>query len=220
MDCRKERVKQNNESQKEELKTDRDNFESTETVKELEETNIQIQRIRPHVPIDGDNNERNDDIEINELEVEQNLENNIGIKAIEDLPNQPDPSADQSTYDDNKKIETVQLVSDNEESTSKPIRAETNEFINEISTKEKYGIKILEIEYENPERDKKTIKKQDKIPTTEKSLKFVGENPERDKKIIEEQDRIRDKITKEFPLEKNSVNQKFEWPNPKEIKKF
>ena len=108
------------------------------------------------MPIDGDNNERNDDIEINELEVEQNLENNIGIKAIEDLPNQPDPSADQSTYDD-LTIETEKLVSENEESTSKPIRAD--KFINEISTKEKYRIKILEIEYENPERDKKTIKK-------------------------------------------------------------
>ena len=115
------------------------------------------------MPIDGDKNERNDDIEINELEVEQNLENNRGIKAIEDLPNQPDPSADQSTYDDNLKIETVKLVSDNEESTSKPIRAETNEFINEFSIREKYVIKILEIECENPERDKKTIKKQDKI---------------------------------------------------------
>merc|ERR1711954_602641 len=120
----------------------------------------------------------------------------------------------------------------NDESTSKTIRAETNEFINEISTREKYVVKILEIECENPEKDKKTIKKQDKIknkendkekqeifttkelannkkdkkvinskiivekndslnkiPTTEKSLKFVGENPERDKKTIRKKEK-------------------------------
>ena len=135
--------------------------------------------------------------------------------------------------------------------------------MNEFSTREKYVIKILEIECENPERDKKIIKKQNKIknkendkenqeifttkelannkkdkkvisskiivekndslnkiPTTEKSLKFVGENPERDKKTIRKQDTIRDKITKEFPLDKNSVNQKFEWTNLKMIKNF
>ena len=164
---------------------------------------------------------------------------------------------------DKSSIELVETASDNDESRSKTIRAETNEFMNEFSTREKYVIKILEIECENPERDKKIIKKQDKIknkendkenqeifttkelannkkdkkvinskiivekndslnkiPTTEKSLKFVGENPERDKKIIRKQDTIRDKITKEFPLDKNSVNQKFEWTNLKMIKNF
>ena len=95
-----------------------------------------------------------------------------------------------STHENNESVETA---SDNDESRSRTMRVETKKFMNEFITREKYAIK---------------------------SLKFVGENPERDKKIIEEQDRIRDKITKEFPLEKNSVNQKFEWPNPKEIKKF
>merc|ERR1711895_43501 len=128
---------------------------------------------------------------------------------------------------------------------------EKNEFINTILTTE------------NPERDKKIIKKQDKIknkendkenqeifrtkelannkknkkvisskiivekndslnkiPTTEKSLKFVGENPERDKKTIRKQGTIRDKITKEFLLDKNSIYQKFEWTNLKMIKNF
>ena len=211
----------------------------------------------------------------NNRKVEQNLENKIEIEAIEDesveiiqdLPNQPDPSADHSSYDDKtglesvnnstyvdkSSIESVETVSDDDESRLKTIRAETNEFMNEISTREKYVTKILEIECENPERDKKIIKKQDKIKnkendkekqeifttkelannkkdkkvinskiiaekndslnkisTTGKSLKVVGENPERDKKTIREQNKIRDKITKESPLDKNSAEQKFE----------
>ena len=48
----------------------------------------------------------------------------------------------------------------------------------------------------------------------------MGENPERDKKIIRKQDNIGDKITKESPLDKNSVKQKFEWINLKEIQNF
>merc|ERR1712115_509039 len=84
-------------------------------------------------------------------------------------------------------------------------------------------------ELANNKKDKKIINSKfiaekndflNRISTTEKSLKFVGENPERDKKIIRKQDNIGDKITKESPLEKNSVNQKFEWPNLKEIKNF
>merc|ERR1711867_317227 len=84
-------------------------------------------------------------------------------------------------------------------------------------------------ELANNKKDKKVINSKiivekndslNKIPTTEKSLKLVGENPERDKKTIRKQDTIRDKITKEFPLDKNSVNQKFEWTNLKMIKNF
>ena len=48
----------------------------------------------------------------------------------------------------------------------------------------------------------------------------MGENPERDMKTIRKQDKIRDKITKESPLDKNSVKQKFEWTNLKEMKNF
>merc|ERR1712243_526756 len=65
---------------------------------------------------------------------------------------------------DKSSIESVETASDNDESRSKTIRAETNEFMNEFSTREKYVIKILEIECENPERDKE---KQDKIKNKE-----------------------------------------------------
>merc|ERR1712115_518303 len=191
----------------------------------------------------------------------------MGIEIIQDLPNQPDPSADHSSYDDKTGLESVETAdkstcdnnesvetaSDNDESRSKTIRAETNEFINEFSIREKYVIKILEIECQNPEKiknkendkenqeifttkelannkkDKKVINSKiivekndslNKIPTTEKSLKFVGENPEKDKKTIIKQDTIMAKITKESPLNKNSVKQKFEWINLKEIQNF
>merc|ERR1712115_12398 len=198
----------------------------------------------------------------------------MGIEIIQDLPNQPDPSADHSSYDDKTGLESVETAdkstcdnnesvetaSDNDESRSKTIRAETNEFINEFSIREKYVIKILEIKCENPERNKKKqekiknkendkedqeifttkelannkkdkkvinskiiVEKNDslnKIPTTEKSLKFVGENPERDKKTNRKQDTIMAKITKESPLNKNSVKQKFEWISLKEIQNF
>merc|ERR1711867_224857 len=84
-------------------------------------------------------------------------------------------------------------------------------------------------ELANNKKDKKVINSKiivekndslNKIPTTEKSLKLVGESPERDKKTIRKQDTIRDKITKEFLPDKNSVNQKFEWTNLKMIKNF
>merc|ERR1711989_303511 len=101
------------------------------------------------------------------------------IEIIQDLPNQPDRSADHSSYDDKTGLESVETAdkstydnnesvetaSDNDESRSKTIRAETNEFMNEFPTRGKYVIKILEIECENPERDKK---KQDKIKNKEK----------------------------------------------------
>ena len=62
------------------------------------------------------------------------------------------------------------------------IRAEKNEFINEISTTENSLTDKIEIE---------------------------GENPERDKKIIEEQDRIH-KITKESLQNNRKVEQNLE----------
>merc|ERR1712101_7936 len=58
-------------------------------------------------------------------------------------------------------------------------RAETKEFMNEFSTGEEYVIK---------------------------TLKFVGENPEKNKKTMRKQDTIRDKITKEFPLTVETTN--------------
>ena len=68
------------------------------------------------------------------------------------------------------------------------IRAEKNEFINEISTTEKSLTDRIEIE---------------------------GENPERDKKIIGEQDKTH-KIIKEFPLDNNSAKLQSEWTRLKE----
>ena len=59
------------------------------------------------------------------------------------------------------------------------MRVETKEFMNEFTTGEKYAIK---------------------------TLKFVGENPEKDKKTMRKQDTIRDKITKEFPLTVETTN--------------
>ena len=50
-------------------------------------------------------------------------------------------------------------------------------------------------------------------------IEFEGQNPERDKKTIGKQDKT-NKITKEFPLDMNRVKQKFEWINLKEIKNF
>ena len=152
---------------------------------------------------DFESNDEKDDE--NKIEIEE-IEDEV-VEMVQDLPNQPDPSADHSSYDDKtglesvnnstyvdkSSIESVETVSDDDESRLKTIREETNEFMNEISTKEKYVTEIL---------------------------KFVGEIPERDKKIIRKQDKIRDEITKESHLEKNSVNQKFEWPNLKEIKNF
>merc|ERR1712115_410966 len=44
---------------------------------------------------------------------------------------------------------------------------ESTDEIDEENKREKYEIKILEIEYENPKKDKKTIKKQEKIKNKE-----------------------------------------------------
>ena len=72
------------------------------------------------------------------------------------------------------------------------IVAEKNEFINEISTTENSLTDKIEIE---------------------------GENPERDKKIIGEQDKIH-KITKESPLDNNSAKLQFEWTRLRETTNF
>merc|ERR1711942_584228 len=89
-------------------------------------------------------------------------EDKTGLESVE--------TADTSTHENNELVETA---SDNDESRSRTIRVETKEFMNEFTTGEKYTIK---------------------------TLKFVGENPEKDKKTMRKQDTIRDKITKEFPL--------------------
>merc|ERR1712115_671898 len=70
-------------------------------------------------------------------------------------------------------------MGDNDESRSRTMRVETKEFMNEFTTGEKYAIK---------------------------TFKFVGENPEKDKKTMRKQDTIRDKITKEFPLTVETTN--------------
>merc|ERR1712240_917922 len=95
-----------------------------------------------------------------------------------------------------------------------------NEFINEISKREKYVTEMLEIEGENPERDKETTKRQDKNNkenqesfTTQElkndkkdkkatdsniskigkpltNIMYVEENSERDKNTTKKQDKI------------------------------
>ena len=63
--------------------------------------------------------------------------------------------------------------------------------MNEISIREKYVTKILEIECEKPERDKKITKKQEKIKNEENNkekhdiftTKELGNN-KKDKKVI------------------------------------
>ena len=52
-------------------------------------------------------------------------------------------------------------------------------------------------------------------------MKYVEENPERDKNTTKKQDKIRENTTKEAPMDKNNAKQTFfEWSNPKEIKSF
>merc|ERR1712115_590888 len=109
-----------------------------ENEKELEETNIQIQKIRPHVPIDGDKNERNDDIdvenngenyetdEIDEENKVEEIEIELGAKSQVIRPHVPIPNY--SFYDNKTGLESDE------------------EFMNEISTGEQYVIKMLEIE--------------------------------------------------------------------------
>ena len=159
-----------------ELKIDRDNngenFESTD---EIDEENIEIevgaeiQIIRPHAPIDGDKNERNDDIdeenkgEIEEIETvkeleETNIKEKQKIKELE---------AEQNTIEDGK---LVHEKKDKELINSKMI-AEKNEFINTILTTENSLTDKIETEGENPERDKKTIEEQDRIHKISKYLK-------------------------------------------------
>merc|ERR1712240_6435 len=59
------------------------------------------------------------------------------------------------------------------ESLQKNIKIEQNpEFINETSKREKYVTEMLEIEGENPERDKETTKKQDRIQYTNNGIIF------------------------------------------------
>merc|ERR1712177_23909 len=118
-------------------------------------------------------------------------------------------SVNNSTYIDKSSIESVETVSDNEESRSKTIRAEMNEFMNEISIREKYVTKILEIECENPERDKKITKKQDKIKNKENNKEkqeiFTTKelaNDKKDKKII----------NSKFIAEKNDFSNKISTP--------
>merc|ERR1712115_580214 len=56
-----------------------------------------------------------------------------------------------------------------------------NEFINEISKREKYVTEMLEIEGENPERDKETTKRQDKNNKENQEI-FTTQELENDKK--------------------------------------
>ena len=82
-------------------------------------------------------------------------------------------------------------VNKDSQRTSNIIRAEKNEFINEIRIRKNYVTKISEIEGETPERDKKTIKNQDKIINKENNkenqeifkTKELGNN-KKDKKVI------------------------------------
>merc|ERR1712240_622463 len=135
----------------EELKIDRDNFESTDEI-ELEETNIQIQVIRPHVPIDGDKNKRNDNIdEENKGEMDKEMKNNkIVTEKIEteeenpekdkkihkiskylknrkDLPNQPDPTADHSSQEDKTGRESVKTADKSTQKSESAVSHEDNE---------------------------------------------------------------------------------------------
>ena len=52
-------------------------------------------------------------------------------------------------------------------------------------------------------------------------IKYVEENPERDKNTTKKQDKIREYTTKEAPMDKNNAKQTFfEWSNQKKIKKY
>merc|ERR1711895_220236 len=89
-------------------------------------------------------------------------------------------------------------------------------------------------ELENDKKDKKVIDSNiivekinclNKISSIGKHLtnmiKYVEENPERDKNTTKKQDKIREKTTKDAPMDKNNAKQKFfECSNPKEIKIF
>ena len=136
-----------------------------ETVKELEETNIQIQIIRPHVPIDGDKNERNDDIdvenngenyetdEIDEENKVEEIEIELGAKSQVIRPHVPIPNY---SFYDNKTGRESREIADKSTQDNKSIASDndaTKEFMNEFSTGEQYVIKMLEIEGKNPERD-------------------------------------------------------------------
>ena len=189
------------------MKTDRDNngenFESTDEIdeenkgeiEEIEtEVGAEIQIIRPHAPIDGDKNGENfestDDIDeenkgqIEEIETAKELEET----NIKDKQKIKELEAGQNTIEDGK---LVHKKKDKELINSKMI-AEKNEFINTILTTENSLTDKIEIE---------------------------GENPERDKKINGEQDKIH-KITKESLLDNNSAKLQFEWTRLRETTNF
>ena len=97
-----------------------------------------------------------------------------------------------NSYNDKMGLESGETVSDDNKSRLRTIRVETNEFINEISKREKYVTEMLEIEGENPERDKETTKRQDKNNNKEYNKGNKGsfttqelENDKKDKKATD-----------------------------------
>merc|ERR1712115_457192 len=172
----------------EELKIDRDNFESTDEI-ELKETNTQTQIIRPHVPIDGDKNKRNDNIdEENKGEMDKELKNNkIVTEKIEteeenpekdkkihkiskylknrkDLPNQPDPTADHSSHEDKKGRESVKTA-------DKSTQNDNSESAVTVSHEDNLGIKAVK------ELEEKIHKLEEKINRISKYIRNKKDLP-------------------------------------------
>merc|ERR1711867_238924 len=107
------------------------------------------------------------------------------LKNRKDLPNQPDPTADQSSHEDKTGRESVKTTNkstqDNGFESEETDDDATKESMNEFSTGEQYVIKMLEIEGENPERDNEITKRQDKN-NKENQKNFTTQELENDKK--------------------------------------
>merc|ERR1712115_137007 len=169
--------------------------EEIETVKELEETNIQIHIIRPHMPIDGNKNKRNDDIDKeNKGEMDKELKNNKIVTGEKEFSNTILNSITDIIENKGENSKRNKKII-GEQDLPKTIRIETNEmneFINEISKREKYVTEMIEIGGENPERDKETTKRQNKNNNKEYNKEnqeiFTTqelENDKKDKKVID-----------------------------------
>merc|ERR1712115_515467 len=121
-----------------------DEIHDEENKKELKETNIQIQKIRPHVPIDGDKNERNDDIDVenngknyetDKIDEENNVEEiEIELEAKTQVIRPHVPIPNYSSQEDKTGLESVKTTTNS---------TQNNNSESAVSHEDNLGIKAV-----------------------------------------------------------------------------